>query len=226
MQQRFHEERLVGLLMTFVGGAMDGDTYIHYEAFASAQTGNLILAIIQGFDGQWGSVMKKLLSTLCFLCGIYLAKFVADYCQEKGWHFWRLFVLYYEGFVFFLVSLPAINEHPAFVTMLIAFTAAIQWIAFDKIKGMSYTNLFTTGNLKGLASHFYEYRKTRAEEEFEQLIHFVLVVVFFILGAVSSIGLYHLVGFKAILLVTVICLCLSIYATYMLWRFSKSEFSR
>lgn len=67
MNNSFHENRSVGLLLTFIGGMVDSYTYIRYEAFASAQTGNLILAIIQAYERQWNMVGKKLLSTLFFL---------------------------------------------------------------------------------------------------------------------------------------------------------------
>ncbi len=71
MNTSFHEGRTIGLLLTFIGGAMDSYTYIQYNAFASAQTGNIVLAIIQSFDGEWLSVGKKVLSTLFFLFGYF-----------------------------------------------------------------------------------------------------------------------------------------------------------
>ncbi len=66
MSTSFHEGRTIGLLLSFIGGAMDSYTYIQYNAFASAQTGNIVLAIIQAFDGEWISVGKKILSTVFF----------------------------------------------------------------------------------------------------------------------------------------------------------------
>ena len=52
-----------------------GQLYLYqYGAFASAQTGNIILSIIQAFDGEWLSVGKKVLSTLFFFLGILLTK--------------------------------------------------------------------------------------------------------------------------------------------------------
>lgn len=138
MQTSFHEGRTIGLLLTFIGGAMDSYTYIQYGAFASAQTGNIILSIIQAFDGEWLSVGKKVMSTLFFFLGILLTKYLIDYFRKKEKHFWRLFVLYYEAVIFFFVSLTPVHEHPALVTILIAFTASIQWVAFDKINGRAF----------------------------------------------------------------------------------------
>lgn len=223
--KNFHEDRLVGLTLAFIGGAMDGYTYIHYGTFATAQTGNLVMAIIQAFDQQWTDVGKKLLSTFFFFLGILSAKFLIDFCRSKKFYTWRLIVLYYEAFIFFLISLTPINHYPALVTILISFTAAIQWISFDKINGIAYTNLFTTGNLKGLASNLYDYLTTKNRESKKKASHFLFVVSFFLLGVVSSVGLYDAFKWeaKAILLTAFVCLVLALFESFMLWRFYRLE---
>ena len=223
MNTSFHEGRTIGLLLTFIGGAMDSYTYIQYNAFASAQTGNIVLAIIQSFDGEWLSVGKKVLSTLFFFLGILLTKFLINYFQKKEKHFWRLFVLYYEAVIFFLVSLPSINAHPALVTIMIAFTAAIQWRAFDKIDGRAYTNLFTTGNLKGVATNLYDYWVTREKAEFDRFIHFLTVVLAFIAGAIVQVFFHHLFNMFSILLVSVLFLIIAITQSVQLWHFYRQN---
>ena len=80
---------------------MDSYTYIQYGAFASAQTGNIILSIIQAFDGEWLSVGKKYCLPFSFL-RILLTKYLIDYFRKRK-HFWRLFVLYYEAVIFSLL---------------------------------------------------------------------------------------------------------------------------
>lgn len=223
MKNKFHEDWIVGLLLTFIGGALDAYTYIHYSVFASAQTGNIILAIIQGFDGEWGSVGKKFLSTLFFFIGIVLTKYLIDYFYRKKIHYWRLFILYYEALFFLLISLEIINQHQTIVTILIAFTAAIQWVAFDKIEGRAYTNLFTTGNIKGMAVNFYEYLKTKEEKDKKNFLHFLRVVLAFISGAIVSVFMYHLVGGKGILLISGLFLLLAVYETILIFKFYKEN---
>ncbi|WP_165005774.1 YoaK family protein [Enterococcus sp. ZJ1668] len=222
MRTSFHEDRTVGLLLTFIGGAMDSYTYIQYNAFASAQTGNIVLAIIQGFDGEWVSVGKKILSTLFFFLGILLTKYLIDYFKKKEKHFWRLFVLYYEALVFFLISLAPIHAYPALVTILIAFTAAIQWISFDKINGRAYTNLFTTGNLKGVATNLYDFLISREKADFDRFFHYLTVVLSFIAGAVVLVFCHHLFGASSILVVSILFLLLALFQSFQLWRFYKT----
>ncbi|MDT2848259.1 YoaK family protein [Vagococcus carniphilus] len=223
MQNKLHEDKLVGLVLTFIGGALDAYTYIHYEVFASAQTGNVIQGIIQLFEGQWGSVGKKFLSTVFFLLGVILAKFLIDYFYRKKIHYWRLFVLYYEALLFFVISINLINKHQAAVTMLIAFTASVQWVVFDKIEGRQYTSLFTTGNLKGMGVNLYEYLKTKEEKDKQNFFHFFWVVVAFLSGAIVSTIFYKWLGGKAILMVSLLFLVLSIYETILMIRFYKEN---
>lgn len=218
----FHENRSVGLLLTFIGGMMDSYTYIRYSAFASAQTGNIILAIIQAYDRQWSMVGKKMLSTLFFFIGILLAKFMIDYFKKKEMHFWRLFLLYFEAVVFFIISLDFIQPHPAIITIMIAFTAAIQWVSFDKINGLAYTNLFTTGNLKGVATNLYDYLATKNSEAKSRFVHFLLVVLAFIAGAIVSVFSYRMIGTDAVLIIAGLFLYLAVSESFLVWRFQRN----
>ncbi|MGX7198393.1 YoaK family protein [Enterococcus nangangensis] len=223
LNQSFHENRAVGLLLTFVGGAMDAYTYFHYDAFASAQTGNLVLAIIQGSEGQWGSVLMKLMSTLFFFAGLLLAKFLIQFFRQKKIHYWRLYVLFYETLIFFVLSLPKINQHPVLVTVVIAFTASIQWITFDKINGLAYTNLFTTGNLKGMVTNFYDYAVVKVPGAKEKFFHFLSVVLAFLGGAIASVACCHWLDRYALLLPAFVLLWLALSESYFTWRFFKGD---
>ena len=84
---------------------------------------------------------------------------------------------------------------------MIAFTAAIQWVSFDKINGLAYTNLFTTGNLKGVATNLYDYLATKNSEAKSRFVHFLLVVLAFIAGAIVSVFSYRMIGTDAVLII-------------------------
>lgn len=164
---------------------------------------------------------KKLLSTLFFFMGILLAKFLIDYFKRKEKHFWRLFLLYFEAIVFFVISLQVLQPHPAVITIIIAFTAAIQWVSFDKINGLAYTNLFTTGNLKGVATNLYDYLSTKDQAAKTGFIHFLLVVLAFIAGAILSVFSYRRFGTDAVLIIAGLFLYLAISETILVWRFQR-----
>ena len=221
MKKEFHEEKVVGLLLTFVGGALDAYTFAHYDVFASAQTGNMILGIIAAFEGNWQSVAMKSLSALFFILGILLTKYLIDFFAKKRLHFWRLFVLYFEAHIFFGLSFTVINQHQSLVSILVAFTAAIQWVAFDKIDGKTYTNLFTTGNMKSMTTSFYDFMKTKNPQDKSTFLHYLRVVLAFISGAILSIYVYRLFGGQGILMVAFILLGLALYETFQVVRFIR-----
>lgn len=225
MYSNFHEDRLVGLTLAFVGGSLDAYTYVHYGAFATAQTGNLILAIIEAFDKHWQSVGIKLLTTLFFCCGIFLAKYLMATFRKKQFTTWRLCFLYLEAILFALVSLSIFSSHPAFVSLTISFMAAMQWVAFDKINGLAYTNLFTTGNLKGLATSYYDYFTTKDKTALKKGRHFLMVISAFFAGAIATVYLYkvHHLESKTILLTSGVIMLLAVFETFMIWRFRRIE---
>lgn len=225
MQKEIHEFRSVGLILAFIGGAVDLYTYMHYDSFASAQTGNLILAIMQTIDGQWGSVWKKFLSTIFFFLGVFFGKALMHYFRKRNWPFWRLIILYAETILFFICSLSFIHNQTTLVTIMIAFFTAAQWISFDKINGRVYTSLFTTGNLKGMASGLYDYLATRNRQALDSFIHFTLVVFAFLFGAVVLGISYRLVAEKSILIVAALFFYLSVSQTILVLRYYRSDYS-
>ncbi|TYC51109.1 DUF1275 domain-containing protein [Weissella muntiaci] len=221
MDHSFHERQSVGLILSLIGGSLDGYTFIHYGAFASAQTGNLVLAIIQASDGDWINVGKKLLSTLAFLVGIVMAKHLIRIFSTSKIYFWRLYILYFEAVIFFLLGFANINRNQVLVTTAIAFTAAIQWVTFDKIDGIPYTNLFTTGNLKSLAINFYDMISEKNEVAYRKFLNYALVIAFFISGVIIAVFTYKTLGIGAIQIIAVIALGLALRESYKLWRFQR-----
>lgn len=224
LKKDIHEFRSVGLLLTFIGGAVDLYTYTHYESFASAQTGNLVLGITQLLNGEWSSAGKKLLAVCFFFLGVLTGKFMIRYFQMKEWPFWRLIILYVEAFLFLIIGLHSVNQHTGFVTLSIAFVTAAQWISFDKINGRAYTSLFTTGNLKGLAASLYDYLATREKNAFDGFIHYLLVVFAFIFGALFSAIGYRYFHEKSILLVAGLFFYLAITQTILVLKFYRSDY--
>lgn len=105
---------------------------------------------------------------------------------------------------------------------MIAFTAAIQWVSFDKINGLAYTNLFTTGNLKGVATNLYDYLSTKDQGAKDRFIHFLLVVIAFIAGAIISVFSYRMIGTNAVLIIAGLFFYLAISESFLIWRFQRN----
>lgn len=194
MEINIHENRVVGLTVTFICGMLDSFTYVNDGVFSCAQTGNLLLAIVNLNEGNWELFIKKLTSTLFFFVGIMLAKFMVTYFKQKKNHFWRIQLLYFEAMFFFLLNLAFFTKHPTMGTVLISLVTAIQWGVFDKIEGMGYTNVFITGNLKEVAANLYDVLWGENPQAKSRLIHYSLVVTAFLSGATISVFLSDFFG--------------------------------
>ena len=107
---------------------------------------------------------------------------------------------------------------------MIAFTASIQWVSFDKINGLAYTNLFTTGNLKGVATNLYDYLSTKDQAAKTRFVHFLLVVLAFIAGAIVSVFFYRLIGTKALWIISGLFLLMALSETFLVWQFQRNVF--
>lgn len=219
MNNNFHENRLVGLGLTFIGGMIDYYTYIHYKTFASAQTGNLIIAIQQVQEYQWDLAMKKLLSITFFFLGVLITKLLIDFFKKKGIHHWRLLLIYFESLIFYIFSLQFMQSQEITIIIAISFMSAVRWTSFDKIKGLAYTNLFTTGNIKGLASSIYDYLRNKDSTSRKNFLHFIGVVISFIIGVITSLLLYKLLYTKTVLIISGLFLYIALHETFFVWKF-------
>lgn len=221
--EHFHEQRGVGLCLTFLGAMIDVFTYLHFQAFASGQTGNLILAFAQLQRHDWVHGGKKLLVTLSFFLGILLAKWMTHRLQNFRRFPWRLALLYCESLFWFGLYLGLLSQHPSLVMLVIAFLSALRWICFDKIEGLAYTHLFTTGNLKALASSLFDYASTKTEDNRKRFEHYLSVVLFFLLGLVATILSLYLMELKQLpLVIAAILLGLALRATSQVLRAGRS----
>jgi uncharacterized membrane protein YoaK (UPF0700 family) len=221
MKNNFHEDRLVGLLLTFLGGMIDYYTYVHYKTFASAQTGNLIIAISQLRDHQWDFAIKKILSITFFFSGVFVARVLIDFCRKKKVYYWRIFILYFEALIFFVTSLKISQPYQTTIIIFISLISAIRWVSFDRINGLTYTNLFTTGNIKGLSTNLYCYLRSKDDNSKNKLLHFFLVVISFTTGIISSLFLYEIIFTNTVLVISSVFLCLAIFETFYIGCFYK-----
>lgn len=219
-----HEHPSVGLSLTFISGMINTATYINYQTFATAQTGNLILSLSQLYHEQWESAGKKLLSILFFFLGILFAMWIKDYFLKKNPSFhWRLCLLYGQVLLFLAFCLPILQRHPSVVVILISFVAAIQWESFDKINGLPYTNLFTTGNLKGMATSLYDFRKTKEAAAKIRFIHFSKVVIAFILGCLMTLFWLSLIHINIFVAISGAFFLLALFRSYWILRRNGSQ---
>ena len=120
-----------GLLLTYVGGFLDGYTYLgRGHVFANAQTGNMALLGISLFRGDGMQVLHYLLPISAFALGSLLTK------QLERTTFSKRLVSAIEILILAFVALAGSGLADQYANMLISFVCAMQVTAFRQIDGL------------------------------------------------------------------------------------------
>lgn len=81
---KIHETRRVGILLAFVGGFLDVNTYLlRGGVFANAQTGNMVLLMLQISEGQWMKALYYIIPIIAFFSGVVVTELVK---LHERWH--------------------------------------------------------------------------------------------------------------------------------------------
>jgi uncharacterized membrane protein YoaK (UPF0700 family) len=136
------------LLLTIANGFMDAHTYyVRGGVFANVQTGNVIFFALDLSERRIGAALAHVWPILAFMVGIAIAAHIKSGRTEKlvghplRWAMGvQVVALAGIGFV------PVTVAHE-YVTVPIAFLAAVQMGLFRNIGDLAYLPVATTGNL-------------------------------------------------------------------------------
>lgn len=145
------------LLLTVTNGFLDAHTfYVRGGVFANVQTGNVIFFAIDASEGRAGAAMAHVYPILAFVIGILLAAHVKSGGVDGAVDHPLRWAMAVE-----VVALVAIGFVPAtvphsYVTVPIAFLAAVQMGLFRNIGDLAYLPVATTGNLMRFVESAYD----------------------------------------------------------------------
>ncbi|MEG0239011.1 YoaK family protein [Anaerorhabdus sp.] len=197
----------LGLLLAISGGFMDAYSYLFRgKVFANAQTGNLLLLGLNIFEGHWDACIKYLVPIVCFMIGVFLATCIRRSFQSYKKFHWRQFTILIEAIVLFSVAfLP--QSMNLLVNSLISLSCGIQIESFKKIHGLGASTTMCVGNLRSATSLLSDYIYTKDKEDLKKGLLYLLIIFFFVMGAVlgnvfiQSMGQYSILICSLLLLV-------------------------
>jgi uncharacterized membrane protein YoaK (UPF0700 family) len=145
------------LLLTLTNGFMDAHTYyVRGGVFANVQTGNVIFFAIDMSERKLAAAMAHAWPILAFIVGVGLAAHIKSGRVERivthplRWTMAvQVVVLAGIGFV------PVTVAH-SYVTVPIAFLAAVQMGLFRNVGDLAYLPVATTGNLMRFVESGYD----------------------------------------------------------------------
>jgi uncharacterized membrane protein YoaK (UPF0700 family) len=136
------------LLLTLSNGFMDAHTFVvRGGVFANVQTGNVIFAAIDTAEGKFGAAMAHVWPILAFVVGVTLASHIKSGRVERIIPHPLRWMMGIQVVVLIVIGFVPLSVAHNYVTVPIAFMAAMQIGLFRNIGDLAYLPVATTGNL-------------------------------------------------------------------------------
>lgn len=136
------------LLLTLSNGFMDAHTFVvRGGVFANVQTGNVIFAAIDTAEGKFGAAMAHVWPILAFVVGMLLASHIKSGRAEHFVRYPLRWMMAIQVVALMVIGFVPLSVPHNYVTVPIAFMAAMQIGLFRNIGDLAYLPVATTGNL-------------------------------------------------------------------------------
>ena len=198
--RQMSESLLVGTLLALAGGFMDAYTYlIRGQVFANAQTGNIVLLGLHLMNGEWMHALYYFIPIVSFSVGVLLVLVIRRHMQENRMLHWRQLVLALEIILLFAVAfLP--QQMNMLANVMVSFTCAMQVECFRKIRGVTCATTMCTGNLRSGTELLWNYRRSGDLDQKRRGMHYIIVDLIFVVGAMLGAWVTRFTAEKAILM--------------------------
>ena len=189
----------LGVLLTLVGGGLDAYTYVSRNGvFANSQSGNVVLLGVESAQSHWSQAANHVPPIIAFVLGVATAESLVRPRVAALLRRPARAALVLEIAMLLVVGFIPRGAPDSFVTVLVAFTAAVQVSTFRILQDSPYSTTMTTGNLRTLASSTYRAVFDHDAEAAHRARYFAAIVVSFVLGAVGGAVLTRAEGPHAV----------------------------
>ena len=207
------ETFLLSAILALAGGFMDAYSFLtRGGVFANAETGNMVLLGAYLLQGKPLKALTYLVPVLAYAAGVLVAEHArARLLKRRPDFHWRLFILGTEICVLVGVSLLP-EPLDLLANVLVAFTCAMQYESFRKVRGNAFASTMCTGNLRSGTENLFRYRQTGDRIARDKMITYYGIIAIFITGAALGALFSGLLGRRAIL----VCACILLVSFLLL----------
>lgn len=204
----------LGLLLAISGGFMDAYSYLFRgKVFANAQTGNLLLLGLSILEKEWSNCIKYLVPIMAFMVGVFLATSIHRKLMHQRKYHWRQIAILIEAIVLFGVAFIP-QDLNLFANSLISLGCGIQIESFKKIHGLGASTTMCVGNLRAATSFISDYIYTKNIEDLKKGLLYLLVILFFVFGAIFGSVSIRVFGQSSILICSILLFLAFIFMFY------------
>jgi uncharacterized membrane protein YoaK (UPF0700 family) len=145
------------LLLTLTNGFMDAHTYfVRGGVFANVQTGNVIFFAIDLSDRKLATALAHVWPILAFIFGVGLASHIKSGRVERVVTHPLRWTMAVQVVVLAGIGFVPVSVAHSYVTVPIAFLAAVQMGLFRNVGDLAYLPVATTGNLMRFVESGYD----------------------------------------------------------------------
>lgn len=145
------------LLLTLTNGFMDAHTFfVRGGVFANVQTGNVIFFAIDASERRVAAAMAHVWPILAFVVGILLAAHIKSGRAERTVTHPLRWTMAVQVVALVIIGFVPVTVAHSYVTVPIAFLAALQMGLFRNIGDLAYLPVATTGNLMRFVESGYD----------------------------------------------------------------------
>jgi uncharacterized membrane protein YoaK (UPF0700 family) len=185
-QRRTSQSFALGVLLAAAAGAIEAYSVLRLNAFAGAQTGNVVLGAVAVSRGEWKTTVRYIWPILAFVCGVLMARTLVT---------GRVAVLVRRPFRAVLIAelvtliivgvLPTATPH-AIVSVIITVAVAVQAATFRTLVDVGYNSAFTTGNLMNAVASLHAAVSARDRAELLHARRIFAVIGCYAAGAIAG----------------------------------------
>jgi uncharacterized membrane protein YoaK (UPF0700 family) len=145
------------LPLTLTNGFMDAHTFlVRGGVFANVQTGNVIFFAIEAAERNLAAAMAHVWPILAFIVGVSLAAHIKSGRVERIIGHPLRWTMAVQVIALVVIGFVPVGVAHSFVTVPIAFLAAVQMGLFRNIGDLAYLPVATTGNLMRFVESGYD----------------------------------------------------------------------
>ncbi|MDR0899271.1 MAG: DUF1275 domain-containing protein [Lactobacillaceae bacterium] len=211
------ETLLVVVLLTFVSGFVDGNTFAFDGGrFAGLQTGNVIQGGIALAKGQFPHALTFAVPFVGFILGVMVNTLVKRRFKNHPRIIFEEVALAIQIAGLSATTLFSVFLNQTIEIGLLSFFMAMQVDSFGKLRGGTVATVFTTGNTKTFASNLMTGISTKDVTALKTAGRYLLVIGGFFVGAFASTWLMRFTHNYTLLVAPVVLL-----VVWLLIHFNK-----
>lgn len=194
------EKPLFLMIITLVGGYMNGYTYItRHNILSNMHTANMSKLGINIALGNWQDALRYFIPIIACILGAAFSELVRfQLVRHNCKGDWRKLALVLEAIALIFIGLMPSSYPDIIVTNLVSFFMGYQLCLFRECLDVAFNTTICTGNIRNVGQLLYDALDEKNKDSIKKLITFTCLTFSFGVGAIPGTIISIAVNTKAV----------------------------